>query len=545
MDKNGKVILIGAEDEENLAIRYLAAVLDNHTYKVKIVPCSRYNNFSDVLRVVESFDPHIVGVSIAFQTLACMFFDLIDKIKKIKPEIHVTVGGHFPTFEYRKIMETQNAIDTVIRFEGEKPILMLADAVINKKEFSNIPNLVYREVNKLKENPCIHRFPNLNDLPFPLRGKKPQIRLGEKFATLVASRGCFHSKCLYCCIGAFHAEKEGVKYALREPENVAHEMAGLYHQRKVRVFQFHDDNFLLPSKKDTLERFKSLKVALQNEDINLQKIAMLIKARPDALNEKIVSILKEIGVTGVFLGIENASKTGLKALIRGSSPKEINNSLNLLKKHEIAVTFNLLIFHPKAKLDEINENIYFMKKNSDCANNFGRAEIVAGSPLENLVMRNNLRRGQWPNWDYKIEDDAVERMFRINSLTFYRINSSYTGLSHQIIAQAYRAQIIGKFYPGKPSQKIMSETQDLVRRFNEFTLKNLIAIYKLTAELKSKEEIDNLYKKIENECQNFINDAKIISDRMWRLQILERKFGYMDLDDVIRNSKIIKQLFRI
>lgn len=545
MDKKGKVLLVGAEDEENLAIRYLAAVLKGHGHYVKIAPCSRSNDFPSVLKKLKSFDPDLVGISIAFQSLACMFFDLICNIKKIKPEVHVTVGGHFPTFEYRKILEKQDDIDSVIRFEGEKPILELTDAIINKKDFSNVPNMVYRAGDQLKENQCIHKFPALDDLPFPLRKKKPQVRLGERFATLVASRGCFHSKCLYCCIGAFHAKKEGGKYATRNPENVAREMGKLYHDQKVRLFQFHDDNFLLPSKMDTLERMKSLKAALEKENIDIGKIAILLKARPNSIDDEMASVFKDLGVSGVFLGIENASESGLKALIRGSNLKEIKNALDILKKHEIAVTFNLLIFHPKATLDEINENIRFMKENMDCAFDFGRAEIVAGSPLEKLVIRRGIIKGKWPNWDYQIEDQAVEKMFRINSLTFHRKNSPYSGLSHRIIALAYRAYIIKRLYSGQVSQRLLFETKDLIRKFNEFTLDNIIQIYKLTAELKSVEKINILYKKIENGCKEFIKNAEIISDRMWRLQILERKFEEMGIEDLVQNSSVIKKIFRI
>jgi len=68
MNKKGKAVLIGAEEEENLAIRYLAAVLDENGHKVKIIPCSQYSDFPKVLKDFKSFDPDLLGVSIAFQS---------------------------------------------------------------------------------------------------------------------------------------------------------------------------------------------------------------------------------------------------------------------------------------------------------------------------------------------------------------------------------------------------------------------------------------------------------------------------------------------
>ena len=51
----------------------------------------------------------------------------------------------------------------------------------------------------------------------------------------------------------------------------------------------------------------------------MDSIAVLIKTRPDSLDEEIMSSLVDMGTVGIFLGVENASKSGLKALKRGSN----------------------------------------------------------------------------------------------------------------------------------------------------------------------------------------------------------------------------------
>ncbi len=546
MNKKGKAILIGAEDEENLAIRYLAAVLKFEGHEVRVISCSGYNDFSKILLKVKSWDPDMVVVSMAFQSMAFMFFAIIQQIKEIKPEIHVTVGGHFPTFEYQKILENEY-VDSLIRFEGEKPIAMLMDGVMNGKDLSVIPNLLYKnyEDGSIVENHLKPEFPDLDGLPFPLRYKKPQFRLGEKFATLVTSRGCFYSKCLYCCIGAFHTPKKGNKYAIRTPENVAKEMAQLYHHQGVKLFQFHDDNFLLPSKKESLKRVDLLKKALKDRGIEVDEIAIMIKTRPDSLHEDMVKSLVEMGTVGIFLGVENASESGLKALVRGSNLDEIYDSLELLDKYPISLTFNLLIFHPKASLVEINDNIYFMNKNLDKAFDFGRAEIVAGSPLEKLVRRKGLLRGEWPQWDYTIEDQGVEKMFRINSLTFYHENSPYPDLSHHLIALSYRAQLLKRFYPGGMSRKLANETLDIIKKSNAFTLEKLLKIYEITADIEIDGEINVLYNEMEKFYLGLNRKVEKLSDKMLRFQLVEQKFQNQGLVGYFQNSQTLSKIFRI
>ncbi|NOZ81591.1 MAG: B12-binding domain-containing radical SAM protein [Candidatus Micrarchaeota archaeon] len=542
MKRDLKVLLVGAEEEENLSIRYLAAVLDEKGYHAEIAGCSDYKDFRGVIKTVKKSRPGLIGISIAFQRLASMFFELVSEIRKAGYEGHITVGGHFPTFEYRKILETQRGIDSVIRFEGEQPIVELAEFCEGKREITSVKNLVYRDSGRLRENPCICRFQDLDKLPFPVRDKKPQIRLGERFATLVSSRGCFHSRCLYCCIGAFHSKKAGSKYSLRSPDNVAREISELYHKRGVRIFQFHDDNFMLPSRDDNVKRLKEIRNALLREGVDPNDVAFLIKARPDSIDEEVASMLEEIGVVGIFLGIENASESGLKALTRGTNLDEIYNALNVLK-NRFAVTYNLLIFHPTATLDEINENIYFIKNNLDCPFDFGRAEIVAGSPLERLVINEKLIRGEWPNWDYRIKDDAVQKMFEINLATFRRKGSNYSQLAHTLIALFYRAHVVNRIYPGKVSRNLLDKTKKLIEKSNRFILEKILGMYRLTAE--AEPETEELFLSIRDGSKRLLSEAKSLSRAMHRLQILERKFKNMKLDFSPQESFIITKIFKL
>ncbi len=541
----GRVLLIGAEDEENLAIRYLGSVLMSEGYQIKISPCSRISQINQVLEDVRDFNPDLIGVSIAFQSLAKMFFQLIREIRKTTPQVHITVGGHFPTFEYENILKNVPEIDSVVRFEGERAILALTESVISDNDFSKVPNLVYRKNKIIKETPCKNEFPDLDNLPFPVRSNRPQIRLGENFATLIASRGCFHSSCLYCCIGAFHSKKPGCKYALRSPESIANEIFELYDKGKVRLFQFHDDNFMLPDKKDSLERFNEIKKAIQNKGVDISKIAFLIKARPDSIDKEIAEILKELGVVGVFLGVENASESGLKALIRGSYLEDIRNAIKILKEKEISVTFNLLIFHPNATLDEIKKNIDFIEEYKDYALDFGRAEIVAGSPLERLVKKLNLLKGNWPNWDYKIIDERVDKMFIMNKESFRKKDSSYSRVAHHLIALVYHAYVAKRIYPGASSSRLLVNVSDLVSLFNEYLTKKLLEIYELAKNDKDFDNLEQFNQDLEKNCVSIIEESKKLAKKLERLQLIERKFKFMGLNESPQNIKPITAIFRI
>jgi anaerobic magnesium-protoporphyrin IX monomethyl ester cyclase len=540
-----KVLFIASEDEENLSIRYPAAALTKAGNTIEIAPFSDPKDTERVLNQIQKFRPDLIAISMAFQSRAPAFFELIKNIRENGYKGHMTVGGHFPTFEFRKILDTLEGIDTVVRFEGEQALTELAEHLAGKRELSSVTNLVYREGSELKENPFIDHFPDLDALPFPVRNDRPQVRLGENFATLVSSRGCWHSACAYCCIGAFHAGKKGKRHALRSVSNIARELAWLYHEQGVRLFQFHDDNFLQAHEEDNCARLDGLMAALKNEGVDSGTTAFLIKARPDSITEEVAARLDRLGVVGVFLGVENASGTGLKALIRGSKVHHIGQAFDLLHRHAIIVTYNLLMFHPEATLDEINENILFMKNHPGYPFDFGRAEVVAGSPLERKVIKEGLLQGGWPNWDYRIKDPDVDRMFRINLATFRRPDSGYSRLAHSLIALAYGAYVVRRLYAGPAAEKVYGETGDLINKSNAFVLDHVLKMYALTAKLDSQDDLDQLAGSLREGCSGLVTEAEQLTRRMNRLQLVEKKFKKAGVPGALQQSPFLRGIFRV
>jgi len=313
----------------------------------------------------------------------------------------------------------------------------------------------------------------------------------------------------------------------------------------VRLFQFHDDNFLQAHGEDNCARLDGLMAALENEGVDYRTTAFLIKARPDSITEEVAARLDKLGVVGVFLGVENASGTGLKALIRGSQVHHIGQAFDLLHRHGIIVTYNLLMFHPDATLDEINENILFMKNHPGYPFDFGRAEVVAGSPLERNVRKDGLLQGSWPNWDYRIKDPYVDRMFRINLATFRRQDSGYSRLAHSLIALAYGTYVVRRLYPGPAAEHVYGETGDLIRRSNAFILDHVLKMYALTAKQNTHEDIDQLAGSIREGCSGLATEAERLTRRMNRLQLVEKKFKKAGVAGALQQSSLLRGIFRV
>ena len=77
------VLLVGAEELENLGTRYLAAVLGQHGYSVESAPFSTADDMDIVVRQAQRTRPRLVGLSIIFQYCAPEFLALATELRRL------------------------------------------------------------------------------------------------------------------------------------------------------------------------------------------------------------------------------------------------------------------------------------------------------------------------------------------------------------------------------------------------------------------------------------------------------------------------------
>ena len=89
------VALVGAEYEENLSLRYLAASVALAGFRAEIVPFQVDSARSDVVARVLALDPIVVGLSLPFQLRAREMLAVATDLRTRGYRGHICVGGHF------------------------------------------------------------------------------------------------------------------------------------------------------------------------------------------------------------------------------------------------------------------------------------------------------------------------------------------------------------------------------------------------------------------------------------------------------------------
>ncbi len=444
-----RVVLIGADFEENLGIGMIAAASEEAGHEAFFVSFNTPDEAEAVADKALELAPDVVGLAMQFQHRAHEFLRLSRRLRAGGFRGHVSAGGQFPTLAWREVIGRGHGVDTVVLHEGERTFVELLAALERGGALGDIPGLAL-----VADDGAVFRtapralVDDLDALPFPRRHREHRRHFGVPFVPLMASRGCW-GKCSYCSITSFYRDARayggGKTFRLRSPENVAEEMAVLWHEAaEPAIFCFHDDNFTLPRPEDTLARVRRMREELDRYGVGT--LGIVGKARPDTITPELVQELADLGVIRLYVGVENASEAGGDHLRRGTQTRAIGAALDACDDAGIFVCYNLLVFEPQATLADVRENVGFMRAHASHPVNFCRAEPYYGTPLHLELGAVQDLGGSYLGWNYRIEDDRTELLFRIAAAAFRERNFAPQGVANRYMGVGYAQNVLEHFY---------------------------------------------------------------------------------------------------
>lgn len=424
---------------ENLGLGYIAAFLRHKQISVKILdaPLNGLDR-NKALEEIMKIDCKLIGVSIPYQEAALEILDFITEIKKLKPQVHLTIGGIYPTFAYEELLTLYPSIDTVVIGEGEETTTLLAEALLHSRDYSSIQGIAYRlddSVIKTEARPSVE---DLDTIPFPERDTLDLNLKTHHFATIITSRGCY-ARCSFCSVVPYYSSF-GQQYRMRSAENVLQEIEQLYYQYGVRNIMFNDANFIGGSV-NAKARAREIAEGIINRKLDLE---IRIQCRVNDVEEELFSLLKQAGLTRVYLGIESGSQTVLDRFKKDATVEQNLDALKILAKLDLFVAMGFIMFDDRINFNELNDNIAFLKhaktiiKKDKSGPVYPLSKLLplAGTEIEAYMKNNKKYVGNSLKYSYSFDDPAIN--------IFYKFSS---GLSKVIVA------IMGFFRPKANSDK--------------------------------------------------------------------------------------------
>ncbi|MCF6156367.1 MAG: B12-binding domain-containing radical SAM protein [Candidatus Brocadia sp.] len=317
----------------------------------------------------------LAGISINDSSQLVPALTMTRWIKVHRPEIHITIGGNLLSRcidGLRNLPDFfRNFADSVVIFEGEKPLLKLIQTIKNGKKLANVPNLIFLDCEKVVQTEMCQPE-EINRLPTP---DFDGLKLDKYFAPflilpILSSRGCYWGKCTFCDHSYIY--REG--FQQRDAEQVANDLRTLNIKYGTRYFSFSDEA-LSPS----ASRLISAKIIESKLDVSL-----LAQVRLEtAFSDEICSLMSQAGIKMLFIGLESASLRIQKKIRKG-----INFDLapTILKRfYEAGIMVHLFVIFgfPEETVEDSEETIDFILKNKDYVFSVGASTFAIGrhSPI--------------------------------------------------------------------------------------------------------------------------------------------------------------------
>ena len=367
----------------SLGIGYMAAVSEENGYDVDVLDASALElTFDEIGEEILKRKPDIVSISALTPTIG-VALDSADKIKQVKPDTVVVLGGYHPTFEYKSVL-AEPSVDVVVRGEGEYTLLELVQTIEIGGDLSCVKGLAFhdKDDNSLVLTPDRPIIQNLDELPFPAFHLFPMekyriLNITTNVATIITTRGC-PMQCSFCSSAALH----GNHLRRRSYENVCDEIELRLKDQNIDTIAFMDDTFTLNKK-----FVRNFCEEIQRRNL---KFWWGCTSRVDTLDEELLQMMKDAGCITIFIGVESADQQMLEKMNKNITVSKTERAFKLARKVGIRTIASCVIGMPEDTKKTIKQTIDFVKKLNTNYALYSLATPYPGTRFYNETFKKNL-----------------------------------------------------------------------------------------------------------------------------------------------------------
>ena len=281
----------------------------------------------EIIARVVNHQPHIVMMGHSGSNTAHVTITMIATlIKQVMPDVKIIYGGVFPTYHWHDVLTECAAIDYIVRGEGEATATYLVRALQNNVRLEEIDGIAFRQEGKpfATQPPIMIESLDEYRVGWELIDHSRYSYWGNMRAVVVQfSRGCPYL-CSYCGQHGFWT-----RWRHRDPVLFAKELARLHREQGVDLINFADE---LPT--GSRKAWKAFLEALIAEDVKLTLVGST-RAGDIVRDADILHLYKQAGVIRFLLGLESYDENTLKNIKKGTTTKDDQAAIRLLRQHGI------------------------------------------------------------------------------------------------------------------------------------------------------------------------------------------------------------------
>lgn len=366
-----------------ISLGYLAIVLEKAGHHVKImdIDAEKVSEQDFIKNVIEE-NYGLVGITTTTPTFN-EAIHLADLVKKNSKAFTVLGGVHVSVMPEESMKF--NSVDFIVKGEGEKTIVELADYLEGRIKLESVDGVYYRQDGKILKNKDRELISNLDEIPFPARHlyKNQNYTYPDTLATpafpIITSRGC-PAHCSYCATNSIFKHN----FRARTPKNVVDELEFLVKEFKAKEIHIWDDNFVFIK-----SRVIEIKNEIKRRNLKL-KFAFPDGVRIDCVDEELLTALKEMGTYSIAFGIESGNQYILNKINKGIRLECVEKVFRLVRKLGMEIWAFFIIGLPDEDKEKIKETITFAKNINPDVAKFHILKPYPGTKVYEEFLKDNL-----------------------------------------------------------------------------------------------------------------------------------------------------------
>jgi radical SAM superfamily enzyme YgiQ (UPF0313 family) len=424
---------------------YIAALLRRDGHEVEILDALlRDLRPRDLVPEILAREYDCLGIT-ANHDHTDVLIPLVRELRKRRNDALIIVGGYLPTLSTEDLLRACPEIDIAVRGEAEISVPDLFGRIDSSEEWRTTPGIAYLQDGSPVITRGLHSVSDLDSLPFPARDgllqrtKDNPVRL----VRIVGSRGCY-GRCSFCSIRAFHAISGHSVPRVRSPKNIVDEIECTVALTGLTAFKFTDDDFIGPNDKT---RRHAMEVAEELKSRRLP-ITFEIECRADVVNEDILTQLKEVGLTRVFVGIESGVQAQLDRFNKHLTVEDNRRAIETIRGLGLQLSSGFITFDPYVTVGEVAQNLQFLSEtgiSSELAKStssqvmhkaLARLAVFPGAPLARQLKADGLLVGSSMTPEFVFKDRWVRLLDR--ALRVFEFIARFIGRFRRAPSTAHR-----------------------------------------------------------------------------------------------------------
>jgi anaerobic magnesium-protoporphyrin IX monomethyl ester cyclase len=335
-----------------LGLAYMAAVLEQNDFEVKIFDCPVGGISHEKLEAeLSNFQATLVGIGSMTPTIESALKSA-HVAKEACPDATVLMGGPHATFADTGILMAEESVDIVVRGEGEETILELAKQLPELKSIGTVKGITFRRDNQLVQTSTRPFIQNLDSLPRPAYHLVPVEKYwiaGRKLLPIMTSRGC-PFQCPFCVA----SEMFGPRFRARSTKNVLDELEWLRDEFGAEGIAFQDDTLTFDKKRAT-----EICDGIIERKINLP---WGCGTRADVVTKEVLAKMSKAHCNETMFGVESGSQAMRDLLKKRVTNEQCENAVKWAKEAGMFVTVSVILGYPGETKETLKETLDFVRK---------------------------------------------------------------------------------------------------------------------------------------------------------------------------------------